>query len=115
MHSEPLTIEHSDDGVLRLRGPLTTENLSLFQNAMRREDKGTMILDLTDVPYVDSAGLGSLVSAYVSHHKAGRRVVLSGVNKRVLKLFEITKIEPLFLIFPTTWDAVEALTNAGRA
>lgn len=115
MHSEPLIIEQSEDGVLRLRGPLTTENLPLFQNAMRRESGSTMILDLTDVPYVDSAGLGSLVSAYVSHSKAGRRVVLSGVNMRVLKLFEIAKIEPLFLIFPTTWDAVEALTNAGRA
>ena len=115
MYSEPLIIEQSEDGVLRLKGPLTTENLPLFQNAMRRESGSTMILDLTDVPYVDSAGLGSLVSAYVSHSKAGRRVVLSGVNKRVLKLFEITKIEPLFLIFPTTWDAVEALTNAGRA
>jgi len=115
MYSEPLIIEQSEDGVLRLKGPLTTENLSPFQNAMRRESGSTMILDLTEVPYVDSAGLGSLVSAYVSHSKAGRRVVLSGVNKRVLKLFEITKIEPLFLIFPTTWDAVEALTNAGRA
>jgi len=115
MNSEPLIIEYSDDGVLRLKGPLTTENCPPFLNAMRRQGWGTMILDLTDVPYIDSAGLGSLVSAYVSSHKAGRRVVLSGVNQRVLKLFEITKVEPLFLIFPTTWDAVEALSNAGTA
>lgn len=112
---EPLEIEHTDDGILRLKGPLVTENLPSFQNALRREGANTMILDLSEVPYIDSAGLGTLVSTYVSCQKAGRRVVLSGVNKRVQKLFEITKTEPLFLIFPTVWDAIETLTNAGRA
>jgi anti-sigma B factor antagonist len=120
MPTEPLVIERLEgaidgQGVLRLKGPLTTENLSPFQNAVRSENAPTVFLDLSDVPYMDSAGLGSLVSAFVSCHKAGRRVVLSGVNPRVLKLFEITKVESLFLIFPTLWDAIEALTTAGRA
>jgi len=115
MATEPLVVEHTEDGVLRLKGPLTTENLPFFQNAMRREGAITMILDLSEVPYVDSAGLGSLISTYVSYQKAGRRIVLSGVNKRVLKLFEITKTEPLFLIFPTVWEAIETLTNAAQA
>ena len=114
MSAEALVIER-EPGMLHLKGPLTTENLALFQNAVRREDTPTMILDFTGVPYIDSAGLGSLISAHVSWQKAGRRVVLSGVNQRVQKLFEITKTEPLFLIFPTPWDAIEALTNAGRA
>ncbi len=74
-----------------------------------------MILDLTDVPYLDSSGLGSLVSAYVTRQKAGQRVALSGVNDRVLKLFEITRVEPLFLIFPTFDDAITALTTSGHA
>jgi len=92
------------------------ENLPLFQNAIRREDRAqTIFLDLSDVPYMDSAGLGSLVSACVSRQKAGRRVVLSGLNERVLKLFEITRIEPLFLIFPTLDHALEALTTAAEA
>jgi anti-sigma B factor antagonist len=107
--------EGGGQGVLRLKGPLTYENLSSFQNAIRREDSLTMILDMTEVPYVDSAGLGSLVSTYVTGQKTGRRVVLTGVNDRVLKLFEITRVEPLFLIFSTVWEAIEALTGAGRA
>lgn len=120
MPSEPLVIERLDgaiegQGVLRLKGPLTTENLSPFQNAVRSENAPTVFLDLADVPYIDSAGLGCIVSAFVSCHKAGRRVVLSGVNPRVLKLLEITRVEPLFLIFPTLWDAIEALSSAGRA
>ena len=115
MDSEPLQIEHVDRGVLSLRGPLTLENVPPFLNAVRRENAPTMILDLSGVPYVDSSGLGSLVSAYTSCQKAGRRVALTGVNPRVQKVFEITKVEPLFLTFPTLTDALEALTNAGSA
>ena len=100
-------------GVLRLKGPLTMENLAPFKNAVLGEDAiPTMILDLTDVPYIDSAGLGSLMSAYVTRHKAGRRFVLAGVNKRVLKLFEITRVEPLFLIFNGHQFPVCSLSHA---
>ena len=67
------------------------------------------------MPYLDSSGLGSLVSAYTSCQKAGRRVALTGVNKRVMKVFEITKVEEIFLMFPTLSDALEAFTNAGTA
>ncbi len=118
--AEPLEIERlgemGEPGILCLRGPLTFENLPPFQNAIRREERfQTMILDLTEVPYLDSSGLGSLVSAYVSRQKAGQRVALSGVNARVLRLFEITKVESLFLMFPTFDDAITALTSAGHA
>jgi anti-sigma B factor antagonist len=120
MATEPLTIERlsalEGPRVLCLRGPLTIENLPSFQNAIRREENiQTVILDLSDVPYMDSSGLGSLVSAYVTRHKATRRIALSGVNERVLKLFETTKVEPLFLIFPTLDDAITALTTAAEA
>ncbi len=115
MTAEPLEIERLDEGVLSLRGPLTMENVQPFMNAVRRERAPTMILDFTGVPYLDSSGLGSLVSAYTSCQKSGRRVALTGVNQRVLKVFEITKVEPIFLMFPTVSDALEALTNAGTA
>ena len=115
MPSDPFVAEFEERGVLRLRGPLTTENLSPFQNAVRRDDSAVLFLDFTDVPYVDSAGLGSLVSAYISRNKIGRRVVLTGVNARVLKLFEITRMEQLFLIFPDVHTAIEALTTSGNA
>ena len=115
MPTEPLEIERVDQGVLSLHGPLTMENVSPFLNAVRRENASTMILDFTGVPYVDSSGLGSLVSAYTSCLKTGRRVALTGVNKRVMKVFEITKVEPIFLMFPTLTDALDALSNAGTA
>ncbi|HUO13601.1 MAG TPA: STAS domain-containing protein [Verrucomicrobiae bacterium] len=115
MGSEPLKIEHLDRGVLSLQGPLTMENVPPFLNAVRRENAPTVILDFSGVPFLDSSGLGSLVSACTSCMKAGRRVALTGVNQRVRKVFEITKVEQVFLMFPTLGDALEAFTNAGSA
>lgn len=120
MKVEPLEVEHlfSDaggQGVLRFKGPLITQNLPEFQNAIRRENAATVILDLTEVPYIDSSGLGSLVSAYVSGHKSGRRMALTGVNARIFNLLEITKLEQLFLIFPSLSAALDGLSNPGMA
>lgn len=116
----PLTVEQAGKlqghGVLCLQGPLTIENVLPFQNAIRREqDAQTVILDFSQVPYIDSSGLGSLVSAYVSRQKAGRGVALTGVNERVLRLFEVTRTDSLFLIFPTVDDAIMALTSPAQA
>ena len=101
--------------VLRLSGPLTFETLSPLQNALRVETATTVFVDLTDVPYVDSAGLGSLVTACVSCSKAGRQFVLSGVQPRVERLFRITGVEHLFIMFPSIQDALEAFTKPASA
>jgi len=120
MDSDPLNVERfsgrDGPGVLCLRGPLVKENIFSFQNAMRREEGAeAMILDFTEVPYMDSSGLGSLVNAYFTRQKAGRRVALTGVNDRVYKLFQITKLEDQFLIFSTIDEAVAAFGGAAQA
>jgi anti-anti-sigma factor len=74
-----------------------------------------MILDLSYVPYIDSAGLGSIVGAYVSLQKAGRWMALSGVNDRVSKLFEITRVQHLFLTFPSLGEAIHAMSAEPNA
>jgi anti-sigma B factor antagonist len=118
--TDPLVIDRSSSypsqEVLVLSGPLTASNSAIFQNAMRREDPAeTIILDLSDVPYVDSAGLGLLVTAYVTRQKSGRKMVLSGINPRVQRVFEITKVASLFLTFSSPEEAIAALNSAGKA
>jgi anti-sigma B factor antagonist len=120
MGAKDLTVERydgvaEDQRILLLRGPLTMETAPKFQRAVHHENAETMILDLSDVPYIDSVGLGSLVAAYVSHQKTGRCLVLTGLKPRVLKVMEITKVDDFFLTFGTTWEAVEALANTGTA
>jgi anti-sigma B factor antagonist len=115
-----LTVERydgvaEDQRILLLKGPITIDTTAEFERAVRKEQAETMILDLSDVPYIDSVGLGSLVAAYVSHQKTGRCLVLTGVTPRVCKIMEITKVKDFFVTFPTTWEAVETLANTGTA
>ena len=72
MQSESLTIERFEGAnyeqrVLRLIGPLTASTALPFQNTLRGENAATIILDLSCVPYMDSAGLGSLVAVSYTH------------------------------------------------
>lgn len=120
MALQELTVERfegvaADQRILLLKGPITVETTPQFERAVRMESSETMILDLSDVPYIDSVGLGSLVATYVSHQKNGRCLVLTGVKPRVAKILEITKVKDFFLTFATTWEAVEALGNTGTA
>jgi ABC-type transporter Mla MlaB component len=92
-------IEWLDRGVLSLRGPLTLETRSSFQNAVRREDAATMILDLTGVPYIDSSGLGSLVSTHVSCAKSGRRIVAEWAERPYLEIVGDNKARIAFSDF----------------
>jgi anti-sigma B factor antagonist len=101
--------------VFRLSGPLTFETLPPLQNALRVETANSVFLDLTDVPYIDSAGLGSLVTACVSCNKAKRQLILSGVQPRVQRVFHITGVDRLFLIFDNIQDALDALTKPASA
>ena len=120
MGSQELTVERyqgvaDDQRILLLRGPITVETASQFERAVHHENAETMILDLSDVPYIDSVGLGSLVAVYVSHQKTGRCLVLTGMKPRVCNIMEITKVKDFFVTFSTTWEAVEALANTGTA
>ncbi|HZU23099.1 MAG TPA: STAS domain-containing protein [Terriglobales bacterium] len=112
---EYLTDTPEDQSVIRLRGPLTMQNVAQFQSAVRAGSAPRMILDLSQVPYVDSAGLGSIVGAQVSLHKAGRWLALTGVNERVKRLFEITRVNSIFLTFPTLGDAMSAMSGQADA
>ncbi len=95
--------------VLRCKGPLTLGTLFAFQGAVRSETASTVIVDLSEVPYIDSAGLGSLVMAHVSYHKVGRQLALAGVNERAKALLKMTNVEQLFRIFPSLGEAERGL------
>ena len=93
-----------DEHIYRLSGPLVLNNMFAFQAALRAET-ATTILDLTEVPYIDSAGLGILTNSYVSHQRLGRKLLFVGVNERVSALFKLTSVDKLFEVFTTVESA----------
>jgi anti-anti-sigma factor len=110
---EPLTIEdltgpQPGQRILRLHGPVVLATLFQFQSALRAKEDRFLIIDFGGVPYVDSAGIGALVSAYVSHSKTGRSLALVGVNERVLNALKVTRVDPFFRFFNTIAEAEQA-------
>lgn len=91
--------------ILRLTGPLTINGLFEFQAALRSDPPPMLILDLTGVPYMDSAGMGAIINYYVSCQRNGRKVVVAGVNGRVLELFKMTKVDGLLPMVATVSEA----------
>jgi anti-anti-sigma factor len=91
--------------VLTLKGPLTLQTLFQFQNAVRAETAPVVIIDFTEVPFVDSAGLGALVGAHVTAQKNKRAIYFTGFNPKVKALIEMTHIGQFFRTFPTVKDA----------
>ena len=110
-HLEVEALAGARDGqrVLRLSGPLTMATVSVLHGAVREQTAASLIIDLSQVPYIDSSGLGALIHAYVSHQKGGRRIALAGANQRAKALLQMTKVEQLFSIFPTLAEAEQGL------
>ena len=113
MSQEPLHIEEvsgSRQGIqiLRLAGPLNLPNVFGFQSKVRADSSRGLILDLTAVPLIDSAGIGALVGAYVNRQKDGRSLGLVGVNQRIHQALEVTRVENFFKFYDSVADAEKA-------
>jgi anti-sigma B factor antagonist len=114
MPQEPLSIEDTvgpqqDQRILRLTGPVVINNLFEFQSKIRSNSARRLIIDMAAVPYVDSAGIGALVGAYVTHQKDGRSLALVGVTDRVRAALQVTKVESFFRFFDNVPQAEAAV------
>lgn len=104
MQEKPLEIERvespANTSILRLHGPLLLGNFFGFQNTVRADAASLLIIDVSDVPYIDSAGIGCLVGAHVSREHSGRKLVLVGASDRLLSALKVTKVDQLFTFAP---------------
>ncbi len=102
--SEELKIEILDSPksarILRLTGPLTLRTLFEFQDASRRENTKSVIVDIGGVPYMDSAGLGAVISIFASCQRTQRGFAIIGLSERIRTLFEVTHCDGLLPCFP---------------
>ncbi|MBV9304435.1 MAG: STAS domain-containing protein [Acidobacteriaceae bacterium] len=97
--------------IIKLSGPLTMHNFFEFQSLTRKQPAPPVLLiDLTDVPYIDSAVLGSFVGVHVSCDKTGRKYALVNPNERLKKLFAMSNLGDLFVIYSNIAEAERALS-----
>jgi anti-sigma B factor antagonist len=84
------------------RAPSLRVQLSAAQAARPKR----LVIDLSEVPYMDSSGVATLVEAMQNARKQGCKLVLAAMQDKVRSIFEIARLDMVFTIVPTTDDAL---------
>jgi anti-sigma B factor antagonist len=105
--------ESSREGVdiLSLKGRLTVGEASSVRekiNAVIAAGTVSVLLNLQNVEYIDSTGLGALVICFTSLKKAGGALKLVNPNKRNVELLLLTKLHTIFEVFNDEQDGVNS-------
>jgi anti-sigma B factor antagonist len=102
--------------ILDLKGKITLgegdEALRDRINQLIQRDQKRILLNLAEVPYIDSAGLGEIVQAYATVNKGGGALKLLNTTKRIKDLLSITK---LLTVFECHDNEAEAIKSFGPA
>lgn len=84
-----------------------------FKDSMRTETDGgpdVVILDLSEVQFIDSSGLGAIVAS-MKHMGPNRTLALAGLTPTVEKVFRLTRMDSVFSLFSTLDNAVQDFSN----
>jgi len=104
--------------VLDLKGRITLgegdELLKDKVNSLVNQGRKKIVLNLADVPYVDSAGLGEVVRTYTTVSRQGGSLKLLNLTKRITDLLSITKLLTVFETFDTEDEAVRSFSASAK-
>lgn len=98
--------------IIDLRGSLvgdseTDEFRAAVQDFIEQGNK-CLVVNMQKVNYMNSSGIGSVISAYTSYTKAGGDVKLAGLTSNVLNLLAVTKLIDVFDVCDTVDTAVQS-------
>ena len=74
-----------------------------------------ILLNMTDVAHVDSAGIGELVRSHTTVRKQGGHMKLTNVNKKVQDLFQMTMLSAVFDVHPDESSAIKSFGQSSKA
>jgi anti-sigma B factor antagonist len=74
------------------------------------QGKTRLVLDLAEVKYIDSAGLGTLVAGYTSAQNQGAGIKLANLTKKFHEQLHITKLVTVFDVYDSVADAVKSFS-----
>jgi anti-sigma B factor antagonist len=77
-------------------------------NSLVQQGQKKIILNLAEVPYIDSAGLGEVVRTYTTVSRQGGSLKLLSLTKRIQDLLAITKLLTVFETFENEQDAIKS-------
>ena len=92
------TEKKAEEATVHCSGRITSATSDLLQKTIRAliPEARHIVLDLTGVSYIDSSGIGAMVSVYLAASRVGGDLKVSNAQPRIRDLFEITKLSAVF-------------------
>jgi anti-sigma B factor antagonist len=109
------TVTRGNSAVVYLSGAILFGEESASLRSLVRDllnQSNQIVLDLKDVSYIDSGGLGTLVALYASARKVGGEIKLSRLGPRANEVLQITKLMTIFDVYDNVDAAVASFTQS---
>jgi len=107
-----------DVTVLDLKGKITLgegdELLKDKVNSLVNQGRKKIVLNLAQVPYIDSAGLGEVVRTFTTVSRQGGSLKLLNLTKRITDLLSITKLLTVFETYESESEAVKSFSASAK-
>jgi anti-sigma B factor antagonist len=100
--------DNGDKLVVRLNGKLSLETVHDFIATMRPEPAAVLILDMSACSFLDSAGVGALVSLFVSRRNHGKKLTLAALTSQGTAVMQVSGLMKLLPISATVEEALAA-------
>jgi anti-sigma B factor antagonist len=79
------------------------------------DGKKKIVLNMENVTYIDSAGLGTLVAAHISAKKQGAALFLSDLGNKFHEVLQITRLLTVFNVYATEVEAISSFGGTSQA
>jgi anti-sigma B factor antagonist len=94
-----------DSLTVRLKGKLTFETVQSFIMAIRPEPAAHLILDMSGLSFLDSAGVGALVTLFVSRRKQRKTLALAALTVQGTAVLQVAGLMKLLPVYPSVEQA----------
>lgn len=107
-----VTSEKKENFILiRIKGTLSIENISPFETMVNKhvEENDNILIDLSELTFIDSSSLGIIVVYYTKSEKNNRHFALLNINSDIMQMFKITGLDKRIKLFNSLDEAIDSL------
>jgi anti-sigma B factor antagonist len=104
LEKQPATA--GDALVIRLNGKLILENVHGFIATLRPEPVAHLVLDMSGLSFLDSAGLGALATLFVSRRSKGKTLALAALTRQGSAVMQVAGLLKLLPVYPSVEQAM---------
>jgi len=113
MQPVQLNVQMQDSGngapsVAKLDGKLVLETVNQFLQTMRPQPSPGLVMDMSGVSFLDSAGVGALVQLFVHRRSQGQKFALAALTPQATAVMQVAGLTKLLPVFPSVAEAQQA-------